>query len=106
MGRCRIRIKLGSKTFEYYFQIIENLKRDLILGLNFHRTFKISQDVTDDNELYLHIRCNVITFSIQTLQSNKKNYVKARECMKLEPRSWEQLTVDVPKHLDEGAVCN
>ena len=42
--------------FEYYFQIIKTLKRDLIIGLNFQRTFKILQDVTDDNDLYLHIR--------------------------------------------------
>ena len=53
LGRCRLYIKLGEKTFEYYFQIFKNLKRDLILDLNFQRTFKISQDITDDNDLYL-----------------------------------------------------
>ena len=26
IGRCRLRIKLGKKTFEYYFQILKNLK--------------------------------------------------------------------------------
>ena len=26
LGRCRLHIKLGPKTFEYYFQIIKNLK--------------------------------------------------------------------------------
>ena len=26
LGRCRLRIKLGKKTFEYYFQRLENLK--------------------------------------------------------------------------------
>ena len=25
LGRCRLRIKLGEKTFEYYFQILKNL---------------------------------------------------------------------------------
>ena len=40
LGQCRLCIKLGEKTFEYYFQILKNLKRDLILGLNFQRTFK------------------------------------------------------------------
>ena len=55
LGRCRLRIKLGEKMFEYYFQILKNLKQDLILGLNFQRMFKISQDITDDNDLYLHI---------------------------------------------------
>ena len=35
LGQCRLDIKLGEKTFEYYFQILKNLKRDLILGLNF-----------------------------------------------------------------------
>ena len=35
LGQCRLRIKLGKKMFEYYFQILKNLKQDLILGLNF-----------------------------------------------------------------------
>ena len=26
LGRCRLRIKLGKKTFKYYFQILKNLK--------------------------------------------------------------------------------
>ena len=56
LGQCRLHIKLGKKMFEYYFQILKNLKQDLILGLNFQRSFKISQDTTDDNDLYLHIR--------------------------------------------------
>ena len=70
LGLCRLHIKLGPKTFEYYFQIIKHLKQDLILGLNFQRTFKISQDITDDNDLYLHIRRKIVTFSQQakTLQ--------------------------------------
>ena len=78
LGRCRLRLKLGQKMFEYYFQIIKNLKRDLILGLNFQRTFKISQDVTDDDDLYLHIRHNIVTFSIQS--KNVNNYI--RTCAK------------------------
>ena len=40
LERCRLRFKLGIETFEYFFQIIENLKRDLILGLNFQKTLK------------------------------------------------------------------
>ena len=42
LGRCRLCVKLGEKMFEYYFQILKNLKQDLILGLNFQRMFKIS----------------------------------------------------------------
>ena len=52
LGQCRLHIKLSTKTFEYYFQIIKNLKRDLILDLNFQRMFKILQDVMDDDDLY------------------------------------------------------
>ena len=37
LSHCRIRFKLGQKSFEYYFQIIKNLKRDLILSLNFQK---------------------------------------------------------------------
>ena len=60
-----LHFKLGQKTFKYYFQIIKNLKRDLILGLNFQRMFKISQDITaDDNDLYLHIRNNIVTVTV------------------------------------------
>ena len=71
LGQCRLCFKLGEETFEYYFQIIKNLKRDLILGLSFQKTFKISQDITDSNDLYLHIRNKIITFSTQS--TNKKN---------------------------------
>ena len=77
MGHCRLRLKLGQKSFEYYFQIIKNLKRDLILGLNFQKTFKILQDVMDDNDLYLHIRNNIVTFSIQS--KNVNNYIKTQQ---------------------------
>ena len=60
--------------FEYYFQKLKNLKRDLRLGLNFQRTFKISQDITDDNDLYLHIRRKIVTFSQQA--KNTTNHIK------------------------------
>ena len=77
LGWCRLRIKLGKKTFKYYFQILINLKQDLILyiqGLNIQRTFKISQDITDDNDLYLHIRRKIVTFSQQA--KNTTNHIK------------------------------
>ena len=74
LGCCRVHFRLGQKLFEYYFQIIKNLKRDLILGLNFQRTFKILQDITDYDDLYLHIRNNIITFSIQS--KNVNNYIR------------------------------
>ena len=77
LGRCRLHIKLGKKTFEYYFQILKNLKRDLILGLNFQRTFKILQDITDDNDLYLHIRRKIVTFSQQA--KNTTNHIKKKK---------------------------
>ena len=66
LRRCRLRFK-----FEYYFQIIKNLKWDLILGLNFQKTFKILQDVTDTEDLYLHIRNKIVTFSIQSTNRKK-----------------------------------
>ena len=97
LGHCRLHFKLGSKTFEYYFQIIKNLKQDPILGLNFHKMFKILQDITDENDLYLHIRNKIITFSTQAV--NIKNYINTHECMQLKPRSWKQFKVDVPKGL-------
>ena len=62
--------------FEYYFQILKSLKRDLILGLNFKRMFKISQDITDDNDLYLHIR-KIVTFSQQA--KNTTNHIKKKK---------------------------
>ena len=76
LGPCRLCIKLGEKTFEYYFQILKNLKGDLILGLNLQRIFKISQDITDDNDLYLHIRRKIVTFSKQA--KNTTNHIKKK----------------------------
>ena len=102
LGRCRLRFKLGEETFEYYFQIIKNLKRDLILGLNFQKTFKISQDITDSNNLYLHIRNKIITFSTQS--TNKKNYICTQECVQIKPKNWKQFRVNAPRNLKSGEL--
>ena len=88
--------------FEYYFQILKNLKQDLILGLNFQRTFKISQDITDDNDLYLHIRRKIITFSQQA--KNTTNHISTHECTQIKPQSFKQFQVRAPKGLTSGAV--
>ena len=87
---------------EYYFQIINNLKQDLILGLNFHKTFEILQDITDENDLYLHIRNKIITFSTQAV--NAKNYINTCKCMQIKPRSWKKFEVDAVKGLKGGEV--
>ena len=65
LGQCKLQFKLGAQTFKYYFQIIKNHKQYLILGLNFQRSFKILQDITEDNDLYFHIRNKIVTFSKQ-----------------------------------------
>ena len=88
--------------FEYYFQILKNLKQDLILGLNFQRTFKISQDIMDDNNLYLHIRRKIVTFSQQA--KNTTNHISTHECMQIKPHSFKQFQVKSPKGLKNGAV--
>ena len=88
--------------FEYYFQILKNLKRDLILGLNFQRTFKISQDITDDNDLYLHIRRKIVTFSQQA--KNTTNHISTHECTQIKPQSFKQFQVKARKGLKNGAV--
>ena len=102
LGRCRLCIKLGKKMFEYYFQILKNLKQDLILGLNFQRTFKISQDITDDNDLYLHIRRKIVTFSQQA--KNTTNHISTHECTQIKPQSFKQFQVKALKGLKNRAV--
>ena len=102
LGRCRLCIKLGPKTFEYCFRIIKDLKRDLILGLNFQRMFKISQDITDDDNLYLHFRRKIVTFSQQA--KNIANHISTHECTQIKPQSFKQFEVKAPKGLRNGAV--
>ena len=102
LRQCRLRIKLGPKTFGYYFQIIQNLKQDLILGLNFQRTLKISQDIMDDNDLYLHIRRKIVTFSQQA--KNITNHISTCKCMQLKLKSFKQCKVKAPKGLKGRAV--
>ena len=97
LGQCRLHITLGEKTFEYYFQILKNLKRDLILGLNFQRTFKILQDIMDDNDHYLHIRRKIVTFSQQA--KNTTNHISTHKCMQIKPQSFKQFQVKAPKGL-------
>ena len=102
LGRCRLCIKLSPKTFKYYFQMIKNLKGDLILGLNFQRTFKILQDITDDDHLYLHIRRKIVTFSQKA--KNTTNHISTHECTQIKPQSYKQFEVKAPKGLKNGAV--
>ena len=88
--------------FEYYFQILKNLKQDLILGFNFQRTFKISQDITDDNDLYLHIRRKIVTFNQQA--KNTTNHISTHKCMQIKPQSFKQFQVKALKGLKNRAV--
>ena len=97
LWRCRLCVKLDEKMFEYYFQILKNLKEDLILGLNFQRTFKILQDITDDNNLYLHIRRKIVTFSQQA--KNTTNHISTHGCMQIKPQRFKQFQVKAPKGL-------
>ena len=80
----------------------KNLKQDHILGLNFQRTFKILQDITDDNDLYLHIRRKIVTFSQQA--KNTTNNISTHECTQIKLQSFKQLQVKAPKELKNGAV--
>ena len=102
LGQCRLCIKLDKKMFEYYFQILKNLKQNLMLGLNFQRMFKISQDIMDDNDLYLRIRRKTVTFSQQA--KNTTNHISTHECMQIKPQSFKQFQVKAPKGLKKGAV--
>ena len=78
------------------------MKRDLILGFNFQRNFKILQDITDDNDLYLHIRRKIVAFSQQA--NNVTNHISTCECTQLKPKSFKQFEVKAPKGLQNGAV--
>ena len=102
LGRGRLRVKLDIKTFKYYFQILKNLKRDPILGLNFQRMFKISQDITDDNDVYFQIRRKIVTFSQQA--KNITNHISTHECMQIKPQSFKQFQVKASKGLKNRAV--
>ena len=81
--------------FEYNFQILKKLKRDLILDLNFQRTFKILQDIMDDNNLYLHIRRKIVTFSQQA--KNTTNHISTHKCTQIKLQSFKQFQVKAQK---------
>ena len=64
--------------------------------------FKISQDITDSDDLYLHIRNKIITFSVQSV--TKKNYICTQECMQIKPKDWKQFRVKAPRNLKSGEL--
>ena len=64
--------------------------------------FKISQDIMDDNDLYLHIRRKIITFSQQA--KNTTNHISTHECTQIKPQSFRQFQVKAQKGLKNGAV--
>ena len=56
----------------------------------------------DDNDLYLHIRRKIVTFSQQA--NNITNHISIHECTQLKPKSFKQFEVKAPKGLWNGAV--
>ena len=56
----------------------------------------------DDNDLYLHIKRKIVTFSQQT--KNTTNHISTHECTQLKPKSFKQFKVKAPKGLKNGAV--
>ena len=56
----------------------------------------------DDNDLYLHIRRKIFTFSQQA--NNVTNHISSHECTQLKPKSFKQFEVKAPKGLKNGAV--
>ena len=64
--------------------------------------FKISQDIMNDNDLYLHIRRKFVTFSQQA--NNVTNHISTSECTQLKPKSFKQFEVKAPIGLQNGAV--
>ena len=64
--------------------------------------FKISQDIMDDNDLYLHIRRKIVAFSQQA--NNVTNHISTYECKQLKPKSFKQFEVKAPKGLKNRVV--
>ena len=64
--------------------------------------FKILQDVIDTEDLYLHIRNKIVTFSIQSTNTN--NYICTWECLQIKPKDWKQFEVKAPKGLKCGGI--
>ena len=60
------------------------------------------QDIMDDNDLYLHIRRKIATFSKQA--KNTTNHISTHKCMQIKLQSFKQFQVKAPKGLKNGAV--
>ena len=56
----------------------------------------------DDDDLYLHIRRKIVTFSQQA--KNITNHISRHECTHIKPQSFKQFKVKAPKGLKNGAV--
>ena len=56
----------------------------------------------DYNDLYLHIRRKIVTFSQQA--KNTTNHISTDECTQIKPQSFKQFQVKAPKGLKNGAV--
>ena len=56
----------------------------------------------DNNDLYLHIRRKIVTFSQQA--KNTTNHISTHECTQIKPQSFKQFQVKAPKGLKDGAV--
>ena len=61
-----------------------------------------ASDITDDNDLYLHIRRKIVTFSQQA--KNTTNHISTHECTQIKPQSFKQFQVEAPKGLKNRAV--
>ena len=56
----------------------------------------------DGDDIYLHIRRKIVTFSQQT--KNTTNHISTHECMQIKLQGFKQFEVKAPKGLKNGAV--
>ena len=56
----------------------------------------------DDNDLYLHIRKKIVTFSQQA--KNTTNHISTHKCTQIKPQSFKQFQVKALKGLKNRAV--
>ena len=68
LGVTRCPFQLGGKSYEYDFIICRNLKRPMILGIDFLRNNRIGTDWSDKGHFVLRQSKNILVESIETVE--------------------------------------
>ena len=102
VGEVHVKFKLGKVKFNDVFIILNNLQRDIILGLPWQHIYRIGCTWNREGKHFLTIKNNFLALSI-TPQVSKQLVITKGQCM-LQRRSITWISVKTPRNIQVNSL--